>query len=356
MKLQSILAAALLATVAQPAIAADDALRIIQFDFEGAGGTLFITPDKRTLLVDTGWPAGFRDQPVSNAQRIANTLREEGIGQIDYLLTSHYHLDHIGGFAELVKLVPVGTFLDHGLNREHLPADANERQVASAPATRYPQYVEAIGRGNRLTMVPGERISIGEMTITATNSDRRILQRPLPGAGQPGTGCAGIRTTMERNGGEENPRSLGFIAEFGNARIILLGDTTSDIENQLVCPVNLIGHVDLMIATHHGFELSNEPVVAANLQPRVAIIPNGETKGGDPITYDAFTSAGSVKGLYQVHEAVKPGAKNVDPAYIANISGVPDAMHPILVSIDRNGTIAVTNPRTNRTDTYPKER
>lgn len=356
MNLRSILGFALLATVAQPALAAGPQLRIVQFDFEGAGGTLFITPDNRTLMVDSGWPAGFANQPVSNAQRVAATLKAEGIDRIDYLLTTHYHIDHIGGFAELVKLVPVGTFLDHGLNREQLPAGANERQVASAPETRYPEYVAAIGDGKRITLSPGQRISIGEMTITVTNADRQILSAPLPGGGQPGVGCAGATMAMERNGGEENPRSLGFVAEYGAARVVLLGDTTSDIENRLVCPLNLIGPVDLMIATHHGFELSNEPVVAATLRPTVVVIPNGATKGGDPSTYDAFTAAGSVKGLYQVHEATKPGAKNVEAANIANVAGEADAMRPILLSVGRDGTVAVTNPRTGRTDSYPQMR
>ncbi len=356
MNLHSLVAVALLAGVAQPALAAGPELRIIQFDFEGAGGTLFITPDNKTLMVDSGWPAGFRDQPVSNAQRVADTLKAEGLDHIDYMLTTHYHIDHIGGFAELVKLVPVRHFLDHGLNREAPPENANERQLASAPASRYPDYVAAIGDSDRTTLHPGQRISIGEMTITATNADRQVLAQPLPGAGQPGVGCANATQTMDRNGGEENPRSLGFVAEYGTARIVLLGDTTSDIENRLVCPVNLIGPVDLMIATHHGFELSNEPMVAATLQPTVVVIPNGATKGGDPSTYDSFTAAGSVKGLYQVHQAVKPGAKNVDAANIANIADEPDAMRPILISVAVDGTVAVTNPRTGKTDSYPQAR
>ena len=356
MNLRSILAVALLATVAQPAMAAGPELRIVQFDFEGAGGTLFITPDKKTLLVDTGWPAGFREQPVSNAQRIAATLKAEGLDHIDYLLTTHYHIDHIGGFAELLKLVPVGTVLDHGLNRELLPADALARQTGSAPQTRYPEYVAAIGNGKRLTLSPGQRVSIGEMTITITNADRQVLTAPLPGAGQPGTGCGNVTGPMERNGGEENPRSLGFVAEYGAGRVVLLGDTTSDIEDKLVCPVNLIGPVDLMIATHHGFELSNKPVVAATLRPTVVVIPNGATKGGDPSTYDSFTAAGSVKGLYQVHEATKPGAKNVDAAYIANVAGEEDALRPILIAVGLDGTVSVTNPRTGRTESYPQVR
>ena len=39
-----------------------------------------------------------------------------GLTQIDHLLTTHWHGDHFGGMTELVKLIPVKDFMDHGPN------------------------------------------------------------------------------------------------------------------------------------------------------------------------------------------------------------------------------------------------
>lgn len=360
---------------------AADPLQIVQFDFEGAGGTLFITPDKRALLVDTGWPPGVGGPAVpsgappatgfpSNAQRIASELKKRGIARIDYLLTTHYHDDHVGGLAELVRLVPVETFVDHGENREPLPANVTDAQRARAPATLYAQYLAAIAGKKRKIAKAGDRLRLGGMTLDITNADGEVLRRPLHGGGGGGVGCP--RANMDRMGreedhrsigvvapygrGEENVRSIGFVARYGRARVILLGDTVRKVETRLVCPLNLIGPVDLMLATQHGSSGSNDPVVYATLRPRVVVIGNGRTKGGDPSTYDAITAAPGLQGLWQVHEAVKDGAKNGPAEHIANPASAPDANHPLLIAVQKNGTLTVTNPRNGVSQVYPKSR
>ena len=71
-------------------------------DVEGGAATLFVTPEGKSLLVDTGWPAGMGGaravagappQP-SSADRIVAAAHKLGINRIDYLLISHYHVDH----------------------------------------------------------------------------------------------------------------------------------------------------------------------------------------------------------------------------------------------------------------------
>jgi glyoxylase-like metal-dependent hydrolase (beta-lactamase superfamily II) len=41
-------------------------------------------------------------------------VADAGIKQIDYLVSTHYHVDHIGNLVEVAKRIPVGTFVDHG--------------------------------------------------------------------------------------------------------------------------------------------------------------------------------------------------------------------------------------------------
>ena len=41
-------------------------------------------------------------------------IADAGLRRIDYLLTTHYHVDHVGGLQELAKRIPIGTFIDHG--------------------------------------------------------------------------------------------------------------------------------------------------------------------------------------------------------------------------------------------------
>ena len=76
-------------------------LDIYYIDVEGGQSTLFVAPGGESVLVDTGFP-GSRD-----AGRIMEAVHAAGLKQIDYLLITHYHGDHIGGYQELSKLIPI---------------------------------------------------------------------------------------------------------------------------------------------------------------------------------------------------------------------------------------------------------
>ena len=79
-------------------------------DVEGGEATLFVTPSGQSLLVDTGWP-GFDGR---DADRIAAVAKQAGIKQIDYLVITHFHSDHVGGTAQLAARLPIRQFIDHG--------------------------------------------------------------------------------------------------------------------------------------------------------------------------------------------------------------------------------------------------
>jgi beta-lactamase superfamily II metal-dependent hydrolase len=109
--------AAIMTVRAMSAAAAGSAfaeLRVYFIDVEGGQSTLFITPSGESLLIDSGWPGNnYRD-----ANRIASVAKQAGVRRIDYVLITHYHDDHVGGVPQLVDRIAVGTFIDHGPNRE----------------------------------------------------------------------------------------------------------------------------------------------------------------------------------------------------------------------------------------------
>src|ERR1017187_8859603 len=87
------------------------ALDIYFVDVEGGQATLFVTPQGQSLLIDTGWPGnGGRD-----ADRIGAATKQAGLSKIDFVLLTHYHVDHAGGVPQLWAKIPVGAFIDHGV-------------------------------------------------------------------------------------------------------------------------------------------------------------------------------------------------------------------------------------------------
>lgn len=331
-------------------------LKVIFVDVEGGAATLFVTPQGKSLLIDTGWPAG-RGGPQPNpssAERIVAAAKAAGLTKLDYVLITHYHIDHVGGFHDLMARIPIDAFVDHGPNRESLPANPTPADITNDPIPLYARYEAALAGKKRIVLKAGEQLRLDDLTFTAIQSDREIA-RPLAGAGTPGVGCPIMPEAREEDGGEENARSLGVLAEWGAARVLALGDTTWDVERQLVCPVNIIGKVDVMIADNHGTDTSMPTDFLRSLSPTTVVMNNGSRKGADgPVLQRVATAVGR-DAIWQVHAATRsPAEENAPEAQIANLEGAPDAMHPLILSITKAGAVTYTNPRTGASRTYKK--
>src|SRR5215469_15777298 len=90
--------------------AASKNLEIYWIDAEGGASTLIVSPSGESMLVDTA----NRTPDDRDAKRIFAAAQQAGLKKIDILLTTHFHGDHIGGMEALSKLIPIGTYMDHG--------------------------------------------------------------------------------------------------------------------------------------------------------------------------------------------------------------------------------------------------
>jgi beta-lactamase superfamily II metal-dependent hydrolase len=350
-----------MASRADAAPKASQDLRIVSVDVEGGAAVLFVTPEGKSLLIDTGWPSGMgggrrsvagappQARP-SSAERIAAAAASLGVTKIDYLLMTHYHVDHLGGIDALLAKLPVGVLIDHGPNREETPANADAREVAIAPATIYPRWEAALKSHEHITAEVGKTLNIGAMKLEFVTSDGHTLSAPLPGAGQPNPLCSGV-APMDRDGGEENVRSVGTLITFGGSRILYLGDLTWNKEVELLCPVNKVGKVDVYFVTGHGMDLSSSPPTGG-LAPQVVVMQNGPTKGGDKVVIETVNKSPELKGFWRTHYTVRYPELNGDANYIANLESLPDEGNFISLDLSPAGEIVVTNSRNNFSKTY----
>ncbi len=311
-------------------------LDVYFIDTEGGQSTLFVSPSGQTMLVDTGnlEPKG-RDPG-----RIAAVAKRAGVDHIDYLLITHYHSDHVGGVPELAKLLPITNFVDHGPEVEK---DANAEALVR-------NYLEIRDKGHHILAQPGDRIPVTGIDVFVLTSAGREITSPLPGAGAPNPVCNS--TPPHLADPSENAQSVGTLITFGKFRIIDLGDLTWNKEMELACPNNKIGTVDVYLSTHHGLSLSNCPAIVHALRPRVAIVNNGETKGGQPEALRTIRSSPGIEDVWQLH-------------YSKNVSKEENAPEPFIVNVDRDlptswielvaqpdGQFTVTNSRNGKTKTY----
>ncbi len=329
-----LLLCAALFSVALPA--AEKPLEIYFIDVEGGQATLFVPPHGQSLLIDTGWGYNaYRD-----ANRIVAAAKLAHIKKIDYVLITHFHSDHVGGVPQLVSKMPVGTFIDHGENREK----------SKTAATLYSEYQAAIGNSQHIVAKPGDHLPIKGLDVEVVSADGNVLTSPLPGAGQPNPYCNGVKE--KETDPTENARSVGTVLSFGKFRVVDLGDLTWNKELELMCPVNKLGKADLFVVSHHGLALSNSPALVHALAPKVAIMDNGARKGGVAAAWDVIHSSPGLQGFWQLHFADAAGSEhNTQDPYIANTAEA-DTGHYLKVSAKKDGSFTIFNPRNKLTKAY----
>jgi competence protein ComEC len=344
------------------AVAAGQTLDIYVSDTEGGKGTLFVTPSGETVLVDTGNPG---DRDVS---RILEMIHSAGVTKIDYLISTHYHTDHVGGLTAIAARIPVAHFMDHGANSE-----SPEAIVGFQAA-----YAELYAKAKHTVLKPGDRIPVAGLDWRIVISAAQPIKTPLVGAGKANAQrCNGFQRKPDPATPDDNAQSVGSVITFGQFRALDLADLLWNNEFDLVCPRNLIGTIDLYLVTHHGLDRSGSPALVHSVLPRVAVMQNGPRKGGAPTTFQTLRQSPGLEDIWTSHWSYAAGVEHNSPgAFIANMDDMatiaaiidPGAAaaasargnpahvpaYPIKISAQRNGTFTVTNLRNGFSKTYVK--
>jgi beta-lactamase superfamily II metal-dependent hydrolase len=288
---------------AQRAGAPGKALEIYVVDTEGGKAALWVSPSGQSLLIDSGNP-GDRD-----LNRIMEAIKDAGVKQIDYLISTHYHGDHIGGLMELAKRIPVAHYIDHG------PSVETRQQVQGFDAG----YAELSGKARRTVVKPGDSVPITGLDWRIVTSAGQALKTPLPGGGMANKACAGV-PRKEASPTDDNGQSVGSVITFGQFRAIDLGDLLWNNEIDLVCPTNPVGIVDVYFVTHHGLDQSGAPPLVHGVQPRVAIMQNGTRKGAGTQAMPTMRSSPGLEDIWQLHWSYNAGIEqNSAGVFIANV-------------------------------------
>src|SRR5918994_2728942 len=148
-------------------------LDVYVLDVEGGNATLFVTPARETVLIDTGngGPAAVRD-----ADRIMAAIKDAGVTQIDALITSHWHGDHMGAMAELATRIPIRHYLDHG---------GNVQPSAVVDAFLQDTYPALVAKSKRTIVKAGDTLPLKGIEWRFVASAGDVIKNALPGAGRP---------------------------------------------------------------------------------------------------------------------------------------------------------------------------
>lgn len=311
-------------------------------DVEGGKALILISPNGQTMLVDAGFP-GFNDR---DAIRIEEAAKAAGISKFDYLVVTHYDLDHVNNVPATVARIPAATFVDHGAP---VVKDAGTLNAVAA-------YEEVAAKAKRIVVKPGDKIPFGPVEILVVASGGELLKTPVKGGGVPNPFCAETQPMSWGRVNEdasENAASVGLLFTYGKFRMLDLADLTWNKEVGLMCPTNPIGTVDLFMVSHHGHNISNSPALVNAIQPRVTVMNNGARKMGMPQVLQRLKALPGVQANCQLHWSANAPNDNPPEEFIANLQDSPDGKW-LKISAQENGTIAVTNARTGETKIFQK--
>jgi competence protein ComEC len=319
---------------------AADTLRIYVIDVEGGGATLVIAPSGQSMLIDSG-SAGDRDP-----QRISAAMQAAGLTKINYLFTTHYDGDHIGGAPGANNVAHFDRFYDHG------EIDAKWEQNRGFEK-RYSDYL-AIAGTRRTIVKAGDVIPFKGVHVDVVASQGAVIPRSINKGGKPNPFCKDAEVKPPNV--TENSQSAGVLVSFHNFTFLDVGDLTWDKEMDLACPVNKLGKISLLLATHHGFfnDMSGAPALLWATDPQVVIANNGPRKGMAESAYNRIEKVADLEGLWQSHLALASDrAHNTSEDMIANLEPSSECKgNWIRVDVQPNGRFTVTNGRNNFSKSY----
>lgn len=225
-------------------------LKIHHIDVGQGDCTLIVSPTGKTVLIDSGTTGKGKTLVLPHLKRL-------GIKRLDYVVASHYHLDHIGGLDEVMKGIGsknIGTVLDRG------------NKPAPPTGKAYTDYATAAS-GHRFKPTAGKTINLGGgCSMKCVANDGRVL------------GSGNVANAVK----SENDLSLAWLLVYGSFNYYTGGDCGGESKNyaDLETPMApVVGMVDAMKVDHHASNYSTNQVFLNALNPTAVIVEvgNGNT-------------------------------------------------------------------------------
>ena len=258
-------------------------------DIEDAGDAILIQIGDIDILVDSG-----NTTAASRTALMAFLHEHINDGIIEYIMPSHAHADHIGGYQRVFEEFEIGTIFNY--------CDTYSTGIANTFADRVSAHAAAGGTVYRVCDLfdEGEDIFIYEVftDVFLEFYDHGFLES------------------------SENSASVAFTLDALGTRAIFSGDALIAQEN-VFGP--LAGDIDILKMGHHGSYTSTGSDYIATINPETVIV-NANNYLGSPHGHPHYTA---VARIYEYSDLI--------PVYV--IAGGPD---DIGFYHQRNGTITVT--------------
>lgn len=211
----------------------------VHFIDVGQGDCALIVSRNETILIDSG--------EAESAQIILDKFTEIGIDELNYVVVTHSHSDHMGAMAEILDNIPTQKII------------ISQPTDDAAETSIYQEFLDSVENSNAKVILAEPDYSF---ILGATEC--RIL------------------SPFNVSSSEENNNSVVMHVTAGKTSFLFTGDAEKAVETEIV---NKYGKIDATILKvgHHGSSTSSSAGFLEAVSPEVAVIPVGKgNKYGHP--------------------------------------------------------------------------
>ncbi|MDX6692898.1 MAG: competence protein ComEC [Blastocatellia bacterium] len=223
-----------------------DELQVHVLNVGQGDSILIIAPGGKTVLVDAGVPG--------SGKVVMDALQRYGVKQIDLMVATHAHADHIGGADEVLKAVKVTTVLDSRVPN----TTKNYEDFLAAIKETGAKYVGAS---------PGQKFDLGG------NAQLSVLAPIQPFFKQ---------SQLRSGGNEPNANSVVTRLDYGDFSMLLTGDAEAETEERIMAGGGNVAAKVLKVG-HHGSRYASSEKFLRQGGFEAAIISDGaDNRYGHP--------------------------------------------------------------------------
>lgn len=216
-----------------------DELQVHMLDVGQGDSILIVAPGGKTVLVDAGTPG--------SGKVVMEAMKRYGLQQIDLMVATHAHADHIGGADEVIRATKVVSVLDSQVPN----TTKNYEDFLKAIKERGAKYIGA---------QPGQKFDLGggaQLTVLAPIQPFFTKDQLRSGANEP------------------NANSVVTRLDYGDFSLLLTGDAEAETEARMMKNGENI-KANVLKVGHHGsrYASSEDFLRAGGFES--AIISDGE--------------------------------------------------------------------------------
>lgn len=231
-------------------------VEIIFWDVQHGHATYIKTPNNKHIVIDLG--IGNYSGKDTAFSPLLNLKNKYGVQQLDYLIITHPHLDHIDDILNLDSLIPK-VFLrpEQITNAEVMQEEKDVKTIRNSDRPKFEKYCEINGKYNRPieggTNDPNNPLNFGSMKIISFNP----------------TTCS--HTNF-------NNHSIVTVIEYEGIKVVIPGDNEACSFDELMQSETFkeaVNEADILLAPHHGRENGYHNEFVNLVNPRLTIVSDG---------------------------------------------------------------------------------